>query len=82
MARNGLIIMAALMVALVVVPVTEAAERNGNVNCMTECYFDCTQIKIFSNDECRKECVHACAKDAIKKSSSEEDDSKFVPLWI
>ncbi|KAL8457759.1 hypothetical protein ACS0TY_035578 [Phlomoides rotata] len=85
MARSGLIITAALVVALMVatvVPVTEAAERNDNMNCMAECYYDCTQIKIFSDDECKKECVLACAKYAIRKASLEEDDNKFVPLWI
>ncbi|KAL8457765.1 hypothetical protein ACS0TY_035584 [Phlomoides rotata] len=82
MARNVLIIPVVLMVALVVVPVTEATERNGNSNCMTECYFDCTQIKIFSDDECKKECVLACTKYAIRKASLEQDDNKFFPLWI
>ncbi|KAL8457755.1 hypothetical protein ACS0TY_035574 [Phlomoides rotata] len=82
MVRNMMIITTALMVAAVVVPVTEAAERNGNMNCMTECYFDCTQIKIFSDEECKKECVPACAKYAIRKASLKEDDNKFFPLWI
>ncbi|KAL8497013.1 hypothetical protein ACS0TY_020629 [Phlomoides rotata] len=72
----------ALMVVATVVSVTEAAERNGNMNCMAECYFDCMQNKFFSDDECKKECVLACAKYAIRKATLEEDDNKFVPLWI
>lgn len=85
MARSGVItiaLMVALVVATTVVPAIEAAERNGNTHCMTECYFDCTQIKIFSDDECKKECILSCARHAIRRASLEEDDNKFVPLWI
>lgn len=84
MARNGLIT-AALLVAIVVatvVPATKAAERNGNTHCMIECYFDCTEIKIFSEAECKKECTLACANHAIRKTTLQEDDNKFFPLWI
>lgn len=81
MARNGLI-PAALLVALVVVPARKAAERNGNnTHCVTECYFDCTQIKIFSKDEFKKECILACSGHAIRKTSK-EDCNKFFPWWI
>ncbi|KAL1540627.1 hypothetical protein AAHA92_24951 [Salvia divinorum] len=76
MARNGVI--AALLVALV--SVAEASERS---HCMGECYFDCTQTKIFTDGECKKDCVFACAKYGnAKKFRDQDDDTKFFPSWI
>ncbi|KAL8457153.1 hypothetical protein ACS0TY_035120 [Phlomoides rotata] len=49
---------------------------------MVATVFDCMQINIFSNDECKKKCVLASAKYTIRKATLEEDDNKFVPLWI
>ncbi|KAL7098882.1 hypothetical protein ACP275_09G046500 [Erythranthe tilingii] len=85
MARTPVIptmIMVALVAALVVAVVAQAAERNGNGHCMTECYFECMQIKIFNEGECKRECILACARHVIRKASMEEDDNKFFPLWI
>lgn len=87
MARNGgltaIALLVAVLVATMALPTTiEAAERNGKTRCTTECYFECTQIKIFSEEECREECVLACARQDIKKASLEENVNKFIPLWI
>ncbi|KAL3639354.1 hypothetical protein CASFOL_017261 [Castilleja foliolosa] len=81
MANTRLNLMIAIVVALVVAPVAQAAERNVDLHCMTECYFECNQIKIFSERECKKDCVNACARLFMTKAD-EEDDTKFVPLWI
>ncbi|KAL6572195.1 hypothetical protein OROMI_013153 [Orobanche minor] len=72
-------LVAAIMVAGTTAQVTE---KNVNLQCMTECYFDCTQIKIFSASECKRECAVACARYFMRKAVEEEDDNKFVPLWI
>lgn len=78
------VIAAVIMVALVMIMAAEAVERNGNVHCMTECYFDCMQIKIFNEGECKRECILACARNVMRKAShdQEEDDSQFFPLWV
>lgn len=77
---------AALLVALVAVATAaaavEAAERSGNAHCMAECYFDCSQIKIFSDEECKKECVFACAKNGGGRNSRKDYDTEFFPSWI
>ncbi|KAL3640750.1 hypothetical protein CASFOL_015718 [Castilleja foliolosa] len=74
-------VVVALLAALVIAPAAQAAERNGNLQCMTECYFECTQIKIFTERECKKDCVNACARFFMTKAD-EEDDTKFFPSWI
>lgn len=85
MARND-VANAALIVTLVVAAtaavVAEAAERNGNSHCMAECYFDCSQIKIFSDEECKKECVFACVKNGVGRNSRKDYDAEFFPAWI
>ncbi|KAH6831691.1 hypothetical protein C2S53_008624 [Perilla frutescens var. hirtella] len=85
MGRNCAIV-SALMVALVVAMVSAAAdakERNGNVHCMAECHTECMQIRIFNEDECKKDCALACARFAMKKALNEgADDIHFFPSWI
>ncbi|KAG6400180.1 hypothetical protein SASPL_137005 [Salvia splendens] len=84
MARSGVI--AAMLVTLVAAAVVaEASERSGSgiAHCMGECYFDCTQTKIFTDGECKKDCVFACAKYGnAKKFRDQDDDTKFFPSWI
>ncbi|KAL7154495.1 hypothetical protein ABFS83_03G005200 [Erythranthe nasuta] len=87
MARTPIIpthvIVVALVAAMVVAMAAEAAERSGSMHCMTECYFECMQISIFNEGECKRECTIACAKQVtIRKASMEEDQNEFFPLWI
>ncbi|KAL1547102.1 hypothetical protein AAHA92_23615 [Salvia divinorum] len=81
MARIGVIAAAVLVVAAAA---AAAAERSGGAaQCMAECYFDCAQIKIFSDGECKRDCVFACAKHGnVKKLRDQDDDYKFFPYWI
>ncbi|KZV40843.1 hypothetical protein F511_29195 [Dorcoceras hygrometricum] len=76
---NWCVASAAVILLLVA---TQAAETpNINPHCMAECFFDCTQIKIFTDGECKRECVFACARHNIRKTS-EDDETKFFPPWI
>ena len=85
MARNGVI--AAVLVVGLMAAAAAVAERSGSAAayCMAECYFDCTPIKIFSDSECKRDCVFACAKYGNgngKKLRDQDDDYKFYPSWI
>ncbi|GER43687.1 plant thionin family protein [Striga asiatica] len=68
-------VLAAVLVAMAVAVV---AEENVNMQCMRECYFDCTQIKIFSESECKKECVLGCARYFVRKAAEEDDDNNKI----
>ncbi|KAL6981561.1 hypothetical protein U1Q18_023187, partial [Sarracenia purpurea var. burkii] len=46
----------------VLVPLVQAQESKLHPNCMSECDFQCMQIKIFTWSECRSECTMACKK--------------------
>ncbi|KAL6548827.1 hypothetical protein OROHE_008672 [Orobanche hederae] len=86
MASNRVSVVVAVMVMLlaalvVVAAAAQATEKLVNSRCMTDYYFDCIQIKIFNEGECKRECVVACARYLMKKRA-EEDDSQFFPLWI
>ncbi|KAG8377247.1 hypothetical protein BUALT_Bualt08G0008400 [Buddleja alternifolia] len=76
------VILAALVAALASVVVAEAAERNSNMHCMTECYFDCMEIKIFSEGECKRECILSCARNVLKQTSEDDDNNNFIQLDI
>ncbi|KAL1540626.1 hypothetical protein AAHA92_24950 [Salvia divinorum] len=77
MARNG-VIAAVLMVALA------AAMASENTDCVSECYTECLQIKIFNEDYCNKECLFSCGGFALRNLSPQDDhdDSTFFPTWI
>ncbi|KAG5530526.1 hypothetical protein RHGRI_025466 [Rhododendron griersonianum] len=55
-----------MMVAMFFVLATSVLAQEGNnnagANCMSECYYHCLQIKIFTLSECRRECIKACRK--------------------
>ncbi|KAG8377246.1 hypothetical protein BUALT_Bualt08G0008300 [Buddleja alternifolia] len=77
------VILAAVMEAAASEVVAEAVERNSNLHCMPDCYFDCMQIKIFSEAECKRECILSCARNVLKKASEDNHDSNnFFPLSI
>ena len=61
MASTKVAMVEAILLMLVVVAV-QAQEGKVNGNCMSECYFQCMQIRIFTWSECRSKCVKACTK--------------------
>ncbi|KAG6400181.1 hypothetical protein SASPL_137006 [Salvia splendens] len=49
-----------------------------NTACVSECYSECLQIKIFNEDYCNEECLFSCGGFALTNL----DDSTFFPSWI
>ncbi|KAK4428315.1 hypothetical protein Salat_1131100 [Sesamum alatum] len=50
--------------------------------CMVECNSECTQIKIFTKNECGRECKLACGKQLVSQEFGVGDENQFVPYWI
>ncbi|KAG5530525.1 hypothetical protein RHGRI_025465 [Rhododendron griersonianum] len=51
----------------------QAQDVKETTNCMSECYFQCMQVRVFTWNECKRECVNACGKPSYRAALLEDD---------
>ena len=64
MSGNKTVALTAVIVATLMVLTTTRVSEAVTIFCMRDCVFECMNMKVFTPQECKQECIWACVEAA------------------